>query len=135
MKNEVKVKPRAGRGVGIVEAPRGILFHDYTFDDDGNIVSANFIIPTNQNHQPSSRISTPLRRPSSTNREDEIRPPGDAGAGPTTRVSPARCISARQVAAQGRPERGAPIIFRPFAAGNKNIQYLNTKFPKGLGPT
>ncbi len=34
-KPEVKVK--AGRGVGAVEAPRGILFHDYTFDDDGKL--------------------------------------------------------------------------------------------------
>ena len=45
-----KVKPRAGRGVGAVEAPRGILFHDYTYDDKGLITKANCIIPTNQNH-------------------------------------------------------------------------------------
>ncbi|APV43957.1 Coenzyme F420-reducing hydrogenase, alpha subunit [Dehalogenimonas formicexedens] len=47
---EVKVKPRAGRGVGIVEAPRGMLIHDYTYNDAGEIVSANCIIPTGQNH-------------------------------------------------------------------------------------
>ncbi|MFA5795308.1 MAG: Ni/Fe hydrogenase subunit alpha [Candidatus Brocadiia bacterium] len=45
-----KVKPRAGRGVGAVEVPRGILFHDYTYDKTGKIVSANCVIPTNQNH-------------------------------------------------------------------------------------
>lgn len=45
-----KVKPRAGRGVGAVEAPRGILFHDYTYNADGIITKANCIIPTNQNH-------------------------------------------------------------------------------------
>jgi len=45
-----KVKPRAGRGVGAVEAPRGILFHDYTYNADGIITRANCIIPTNQNH-------------------------------------------------------------------------------------
>lgn len=45
-----KVKPRAGRGVGAVEAPRGILFHDYTYDANGIITKANCIIPTNQNH-------------------------------------------------------------------------------------
>jgi sulfhydrogenase subunit alpha len=47
---EVKVKVKAGRGVGAVEAPRGILFHDYTFDASGNCTKANCIIPTNQNH-------------------------------------------------------------------------------------
>ena len=47
-KNEVKV--RAGRGIGAVEAPRGILFHDYTYDENGILTDANCIIPTNQNH-------------------------------------------------------------------------------------
>ena len=40
---------RAGRGVGAVEVPRGILFHDYEVDDQGKIVNANCIIPTGQN--------------------------------------------------------------------------------------
>jgi len=44
------VKPKAGMGVGAVEAPRGVLFHRYAFDDDGRCVSANCCIPTNQNH-------------------------------------------------------------------------------------
>lgn len=44
------VEPKAGMGVGAVEAPRGILFHRYAFDDDGKCVSANICIPTNQNH-------------------------------------------------------------------------------------
>ena len=47
-------KPRAsaksGMGVGCVEAPRGILFHRYAFDDEGRCVAANICIPTNQNH-------------------------------------------------------------------------------------
>jgi len=42
-------KPKAGRGVGIVEAPRGALIHDYTYDDEGKIKDANCIIPTGQN--------------------------------------------------------------------------------------
>lgn len=47
---EPEVNVKAGRGVGAVEAPRGILFHDYTFDENGICTKANCIIPTNQNH-------------------------------------------------------------------------------------
>lgn len=46
----VQATPKAGRGVGIVEVPRGILVHDYTLDKKGNCTKANCIIPTNQNH-------------------------------------------------------------------------------------
>ena len=45
-----EVKVRAGRGIGAVEAPRGILFHDYTYDEKGILTQANCVIPTNQNH-------------------------------------------------------------------------------------
>jgi coenzyme F420-reducing hydrogenase alpha subunit len=47
-KPEVKVK--AGRGIGAVEVPRGILFHDYTYNAKGVCSKANCVIPTNQNH-------------------------------------------------------------------------------------
>ncbi len=36
-------------GVGVVEAPRGLLVHEYKFNNDGMIESANCIIPTAQN--------------------------------------------------------------------------------------
>jgi len=45
----VEIEPRARRGVGAVEAPRGVLYHDYTFDEDGRVVKANVITPTAQN--------------------------------------------------------------------------------------
>ncbi len=41
---------KAGRGVGAVEVPRGILFHDYTYNQKGVCTKANCVIPTNQNH-------------------------------------------------------------------------------------
>ncbi len=44
--------PCAGRGVGIVEAPRGTLIHDYTTDDQGCIQSANLIVGTTHNIGP-----------------------------------------------------------------------------------
>jgi len=46
----VDIKPGSGRGVGVVEAPRGLLIHDYTYDDRGRIKKANLIIPTNMNY-------------------------------------------------------------------------------------
>ena len=47
-----KVEPKAGRGVGVVEAPRGTLIHDYVTDDNGCIVSANLIVGTTHNIAP-----------------------------------------------------------------------------------
>ncbi|MBI5756525.1 MAG: Ni/Fe hydrogenase subunit alpha [Nitrospirae bacterium] len=44
-----KIQPGEGVGVGVVEAPRGTLYHEYGVDDEGVILSANCIIPTAQN--------------------------------------------------------------------------------------
>ena len=44
-----KIPVRAGNGVGAVEVPRGILFHNYVTDQNGILTGANCIIPTNQN--------------------------------------------------------------------------------------
>jgi len=43
----VSVHPATG--VGVVEVPRGILYHEYTYNDRGLIEAANCIIPTGQN--------------------------------------------------------------------------------------
>jgi len=45
----VEVELKASRGIGAVEAPRGILYHDYTFDEEGCVVKCNVITPTAQN--------------------------------------------------------------------------------------
>ncbi len=45
-----KVVVKSGRGVGLVEVPRGLLIHDYTLNSKGYCTKANCIIPTNQNH-------------------------------------------------------------------------------------
>jgi F420-non-reducing hydrogenase large subunit len=44
------VTPRAARGVGVVEAPRGTLIHDYTTDDDGLLTHVNLLVATCQNN-------------------------------------------------------------------------------------
>lgn len=49
LKDQWPIKTKAGRGVGSVEVPRGILFHDYTVNSGGEVTAANCIIPTNQN--------------------------------------------------------------------------------------
>ncbi|MDJ0912833.1 MAG: Ni/Fe hydrogenase subunit alpha [Desulfobacterales bacterium] len=47
-----KVEPKAGRGVGCVEAPRGTLIHDYSTDENGLITRANMIVGTTHNLGP-----------------------------------------------------------------------------------
>jgi coenzyme F420-reducing hydrogenase alpha subunit len=39
-----------GTGASAVEVPRGILFHEFTFDAEGVCTDADCIIPTGQNH-------------------------------------------------------------------------------------
>jgi F420-non-reducing hydrogenase large subunit len=48
----IPVKPRAGRGVGCVEAPRGTLIHDYETDDNGMVTNVNLIVGTTHNNAP-----------------------------------------------------------------------------------
>jgi len=45
-----KIEPKAGRGVGCVEAPRGTLIHDYETDENGLIKKANLIVGTTHNN-------------------------------------------------------------------------------------
>jgi F420-non-reducing hydrogenase large subunit len=48
----VPVTPRAARGVGCVEAPRGTLIHDYETDENGLITNVNLIVGTTHNNAP-----------------------------------------------------------------------------------
>jgi len=45
----LEVSTRAGTGVGAVEAPRGTLYHSYSFDEAGRLTEADVITPTAQN--------------------------------------------------------------------------------------
>jgi F420-non-reducing hydrogenase large subunit len=47
-----KVEPRAARGIGCVEAPRGSLIHDYTTDENGILTNVNLIVGTTHNNAP-----------------------------------------------------------------------------------
>jgi len=48
LRSDIKVK--AGKYIGAVEAPRGLLVHDYTVDDEGIVTQANLIVATQNNY-------------------------------------------------------------------------------------
>ena len=51
----VKKGKKAREGVGLVEAPRGTLFHHYRIDADDRIEMANLIVSTTNNNEPMNR--------------------------------------------------------------------------------
>ncbi len=68
-----QVEVKAGAGVASCDVPRGILFHEYAYDEQGLCTEANCIIPTNQNlanlhHDMQELVPQILDKP-----QDEIR--------------------------------------------------------------
>jgi NAD-reducing hydrogenase large subunit len=51
----VKKGKRVPEGVGLVEAPRGTLFHHYRVNGDDQITMANLIVSTTNNNEPMNR--------------------------------------------------------------------------------
>src|SRR5690606_29924262 len=47
----IEMLPHAATGWGCTEAPRGILYHRYSIDDDGVILDAQIVPPTSQNQK------------------------------------------------------------------------------------
>lgn len=45
----VKAEMKVGVGIGVVEAPRGMLYHKVETDEKGNVVKGEVVVPTNQN--------------------------------------------------------------------------------------
>ena len=54
MSNDIRANPSAeklpGQGVGVIEAPRGTLFHDYGTDENGLLTRVNLIVATGNNN-------------------------------------------------------------------------------------
>ncbi|MBN2066955.1 MAG: nickel-dependent hydrogenase large subunit, partial [Candidatus Diapherotrites archaeon] len=46
-----KIVPRQAEGIGVTEAPRGTLYHRYSFDSKGFVRDADLVIPTLQNNR------------------------------------------------------------------------------------
>ncbi|HAT8179456.1 TPA: Ni/Fe hydrogenase subunit alpha [Legionella pneumophila] len=53
-----EIKPQAGEGVGCTEAPRGMLWQHYLFDENGQVLQARIVPPTSQNQ---ARIEEDLK--------------------------------------------------------------------------
>lgn len=70
----VPVNPRAATGVGMTEAPRGVLWHEYAFNERGEVLRARIVPPTSQNQ---ARIEADLRenieREGAQLNDDELR--------------------------------------------------------------
>ncbi|HYD29866.1 MAG TPA: Ni/Fe hydrogenase subunit alpha [Azospirillaceae bacterium] len=47
----VEIVPKAGRGFGCTEAPRGLCYHRYDLDTEGRIQTAMIVPPTSQNQK------------------------------------------------------------------------------------
>lgn len=65
----IPVKTVEGEGVGIVEAPRGLLMHNYKIDNNGLIEDVNIIAPTTFNHP---NIENNLRQSAEAHVEDIV---------------------------------------------------------------
>lgn len=64
--------PAGGRFRGIVEAPRGILIHDYEADDEGKVTSANLIVATQNNYDAIDFAITALAKHFKQSGDDNI---------------------------------------------------------------
>jgi NAD-reducing hydrogenase large subunit len=53
--NLVKKGKKVKEGVGLIEAPRGTLFHHYRINDNDQIEMANLIVSTTHNNEPMNR--------------------------------------------------------------------------------
>jgi sulfhydrogenase subunit alpha len=61
--------PRAATGTAVTEAPRGLLIHSYTYDEEGGIRSADIITPTAIN---AASIEDRLRRTVEQSADKEV---------------------------------------------------------------
>ena len=57
-----EARPSGGRFTALIEAPRGILVHDYEADENGKVTSANLIVATQNNYDAIDHTITALTR-------------------------------------------------------------------------
>lgn len=90
----VPFEVRAGIGVGMSEAPRGVVFHKLEFDDEGRVLHASIITPTSQNlaslEADTRLLSKCSLKQGSTKATSAPRSPNSSA--PTTRAFPVAFI-------------------------------------------
>ena len=75
VKGELVIKgEKKNQGVGLIEAPRGTLFHHYEINDKDQIVMANLIVSTTNNNQPMNEAVNYIAKTYMTG-QDEITEP------------------------------------------------------------
>lgn len=68
----VQAKPGPGRFVGVVEAPRGILIHEYQTDEEGILTAANLIVATQNNYDAIDHSITGIASKYAGSGQDEL---------------------------------------------------------------
>ncbi|KHK93535.1 Ni/Fe hydrogenase subunit alpha [Novosphingobium malaysiense] len=69
----VPLEPRARTGFGCSEAPRGICWHRYDFEEDGTIRTARIVPPTSQNQPSIEEDVAAVAAPIASEPDDVIR--------------------------------------------------------------
>jgi sulfhydrogenase subunit alpha len=64
------LQPRAGSGTAVIEAPRGLLVHSYTYDEAGLMVAADVITPTAMN---AASVESQFRRAAERGVDEETQ--------------------------------------------------------------
>ena len=61
---------RLSRGVGLIEAPRGTLFHEYSVNENDQITKCNLIVSTTNNNQPMNNAVNFVAKSVMTNQKE-----------------------------------------------------------------
>lgn len=68
----VPAHPAGARCIGLIEAPRGILIHDYLADDNGRVAEANLIVATQNNYDGMDYAITSMARHLAAAKDDNL---------------------------------------------------------------
>jgi len=75
VKGELVTKgKKTSQGVGLIEAPRGTLFHHYKINDRDQIIMANLIVSTTNNNQPMNEAVSYIAKSYMTGRQEITEP-------------------------------------------------------------